>query len=507
MSSDVVLIDEPVPQVRRITLNRPEKRNALNHPLRGGILRALQEADADPSVRVMIIRGAGKCFSAGYELGAGNEGHELPFYTPGGDGHWPRHVTAGWMSIWELGKPVIAQVHGWCVGGGSDLALCADLVIASEDAQIGTPYARMWGAYLSGMWIYRLGLTRAKEYALTGKPLSGREAADIGLINEAVPFDRLEATVRARAQQLATIPASQLAAMKLIVNHAYEQMGVASTQTLGPILDGLMRNTPDALAFIDRMFAAAEMGFLRRTGVIKWLLDTGIRPRLPALRRLGIREMHPHVVWDYFTDHSLNKVARQLHNGYTFFLNDGGYGELSVNMKAQLLDSDFRLDPYVSPLPPDYYSWTEYQLRFTSDESRAVSVGLTGITGGLWNGTQRTVNGTLTVKPSYQLRASVGVQRTSGTLPGGSFVRAIWTGRANYSFTTNMFVDALAQYDAERDRLNLNVRFNLIHHPLSNLYLVWNEQRFTTDSSLDFPNGAPLPGRSFVVKLTHMLAL
>jgi enoyl-CoA hydratase len=114
----------------------------------------------------------------------------------------------------------------------------------------------MWGAYLSGMWIYRLGLTRAKEYALTGKPLSGREAADIGLINEAVPFDRLEETVRSRAEQLASIPASQLAAMKLVVNHAFENMGVSSTQTLGPILDGLMRNTPGALEFIER--AAAE---------------------------------------------------------------------------------------------------------------------------------------------------------------------------------------------------------------------------------------------------------
>ena len=144
------------------------------------------------------------------------------------------------------------QVHGWCVGGASDTALCGDLVIASEDARIGTPYSRMWGAYLSGMWLYRLGLTKAKEYALTGKALSGREAADIGLINEAVPFDKLEETVRERAEQLASIPASQLAAMKLVVNHAFENMGISSTQVLGPILDGLMRNTPDALAFVDR---------------------------------------------------------------------------------------------------------------------------------------------------------------------------------------------------------------------------------------------------------------
>jgi enoyl-CoA hydratase len=137
------------------------------------------------------------------------------------------------------------------VGGGSDFALCADLVIASDDAVIGTPYSRMWGSYLSGLWLYRLGLTRAKEFALTGKPLTGVQAAAIGLINESVPFADLERTVAERARQLVSIPASQLAAMKLIVNQAYENMGLAATQTLGPILDGLMRNTPDAVNFID----------------------------------------------------------------------------------------------------------------------------------------------------------------------------------------------------------------------------------------------------------------
>lgn len=248
-----------------------------------------------------------------------------------------------------------------------------------------------------------------------------------------------------------------------------------------------------------------DLGFLRRTGVMKWLLDTGIRPRFASLRQVGIREMHPHVVWDYYTDHSLHRVAKQFHNGYTFFFNNGGYSEVSVNLKAQLLERPFTLDPHLAPLAPDYYQWAEYQLRFTSDESRAISVGLTGITGGLWDGTQRTLNGSVTLKPSYHFRASLGLQRTSGRLPEGNFVRAIWTGRANYSFTTNMFVDALAQYDAEQDRLNLNVRFNFLHHPLSNLYVVWNEQRFTTDFPLGYPAGRPVPGRSVVVKLTQML--
>ncbi len=250
-----------------------------------------------------------------------------------------------------------------------------------------------------------------------------------------------------------------------------------------------------------------DLGFLRRTGVAKWMLDTGIRPRLASLRRLGVREMHPHVVWNYYTDHHLDRVARDLHSGYTFFLNNGGFTELSVNLKGQLLTDNFGLDPHVDSLPPGYYSWTEYQWRVTTDESRALSLGFTGITGGLWNGTQRTVNASLTAKPSYHLTASLGVQRTSGRLPGGRFVRAIWTGRANYSFTTDMFLDALTQYDAERHRLNLNLRFNFIHHPLSNLYLVWNEQRFTVATPLDYPLGTPPPGRSLVVKVTHMLSL
>jgi enoyl-CoA hydratase len=130
-------------------------------------------------------------------------------------------------------------------------------VIASEDARIGTPYARMWGCYLTGMWIYRLSLARCKWHALTGEPLSGKEAAEVELINRAVPFDVLETTVRELAEKLARLPLSQLAAMKLIVNQAYENMGLATTQLLGPVLDGYMRNTPDALRFVD---VAAEKG-------------------------------------------------------------------------------------------------------------------------------------------------------------------------------------------------------------------------------------------------------
>jgi enoyl-CoA hydratase len=226
---------------------------------------AVHAAVADAAVKVIVLRGAGRSFCAGFDFGGGFHHWDEQLTT---DGAWdpgkdfvfatapPAAPVPKFMSLWRSPKPVIAQVHGWCVGGGSDMALCADLVIASEDARIGTSYSRMWGSYLTGMWLYRLGLTKAKEYALSGKPLSGREAADIGLINGSVPFERLEQEVAERAGQLAGIPLSQLSAMKLIVNQAYDNMGLASTQALGPILDGLMRNTPDAAEFI--AFAESE---------------------------------------------------------------------------------------------------------------------------------------------------------------------------------------------------------------------------------------------------------
>jgi enoyl-CoA hydratase len=251
--------------VATITLNRPDQLNTIVPPMPDEVERAVGQATRDSDVKVIVLRGAGRSFCAGYNFAEGFEVWDEMIRT---DGEWDPgkdfafataqeiSPTQKFMSVWRSPKPVIAQVHGWCVGGGSDFALCADLVIASEDAQIGTPYSRIWGAYLSGMWIYRLGLAKAKYHALTGRPLSGREAADCGLINEAVPFSALEETVAALAVDLSAIPSSQLAAMKLVVNQAYENMGLSATQALGPILDGLMRNTPDGRRFID--VAASE---------------------------------------------------------------------------------------------------------------------------------------------------------------------------------------------------------------------------------------------------------
>jgi enoyl-CoA hydratase len=258
MSFETLLYDAEA-AVATITLNRPDRLNTIVPPMPEELERAVNAAVEDDGVKVIVLRGAGRSFCAGFDLGGGFHHWDERLTT---DGRWdpgkdfimataPSGPVPKFMSMWRSPKPVIAQVHGWCVGGGSDMALCADLVIASEDARIGTPYSRMWGCYLSGMWIYRLGLTRAKEYALTGKPFSGSEAAEVGLINEAVPFAELESHVRATADRLASVPLSQLAAMKLVVNQAFDNMGLASTQTIGPILDGLMRNTPDALRWIE----------------------------------------------------------------------------------------------------------------------------------------------------------------------------------------------------------------------------------------------------------------
>lgn len=225
MSTSLVLIDDPAPQVRRITLNRPEKRNALNHELRGGIIDGLREADQDPEVRVMIVRGAGKCFSSGYDLGGGNEGQEYPWYTPGGDGHWPRHVTQGWMSIWELAKPVIAQVHGFCLAGGSELATCCDLVYMADDAEMGYPAVR-FGVPDNHFHAWFVGMRKAMEMMVTGDSLSGKECVRLGWANDSVPADELEAKVLEVAKRITQVPADLVQLNKRVVHRQMEIMGL-----------------------------------------------------------------------------------------------------------------------------------------------------------------------------------------------------------------------------------------------------------------------------------------
>jgi enoyl-CoA hydratase len=248
----VILVDEPAPQVRRITLNRPEKRNALNHALRGELLHALQQGDADPEVRVQIVRGAGKCFSAGYELGGGNEGLELPFYTPGGDGQWPRHVTTGWMGIWDLAKPVIAQVHSYCLAGGSELATGCDLVYVAEDAQIGYPAVR-FGVPDMHFHSWLVGMRMAMEMMVTGDSISGIEAARLGWATRAYPAAELEERVVEMAKRIATLPPDIVQLNKRAVHRQMEIMGFRTALRAGTELCALGTHQQSFHEFIGRM--------------------------------------------------------------------------------------------------------------------------------------------------------------------------------------------------------------------------------------------------------------
>ncbi len=256
MQDDVILVDEPLPLVRRITMNRPEKRNSLIHPLRGAILDTLRVHDQDPDVSVTIIRGAGPSFSAGYDLGGGNEGKEMPYYTPGGEGSWPRHVTEGWMSIWDLAKPVIAQVHGYCLAGASELATGCDLVYMAEDAQMGYPAVR-FGVPDMHFHAWFLGMRKAMEMMLTGDSISGTQAVELGWANEAFPADELDARVLEVARRIAMVPAELLQLNKRVVHRQMDAMGMRAGIRAGTELCALGTHTTAMRQFVG---AARERG-------------------------------------------------------------------------------------------------------------------------------------------------------------------------------------------------------------------------------------------------------
>ncbi|MEX2292908.1 MAG: enoyl-CoA hydratase-related protein [Acidimicrobiales bacterium] len=230
--SDLVLIDDPTPHVRRLTLNRPEKRNALNHPLRGQLIEALHDADLDEDVHVTIIRGAGTSFSAGYDLGGGNEGHEYPHFTAPGEGQWPRHVTETWMGIWDLQMPVIAQVHGYCLAGGSELATGCDLVYVAEDAKMGYPAVR-FGVPDMQFHAWLLGMRSAMEMMVTGDSISGTEAVRLGWANRAFPEADLDDAVLAVAKRIALLPPDIVQLNKRTVHRAMDHMGLRQSIRAG----------------------------------------------------------------------------------------------------------------------------------------------------------------------------------------------------------------------------------------------------------------------------------
>jgi enoyl-CoA hydratase len=220
----VLLVDEPRPKVRRLTLNRPAKRNALDDALRGALFEALRAADRDRDVSVIVVRGAGPCFSAGYDLGAVN--HAVERSTAPLDGWWSRHVVANWFEMWDMPTPIIAQVHGWCLAGGSELAAACDLVYVAEDARIGYPPVRLMSPPDMQWQTWLMGLRRGMEALLTGDAMSGTEAVAAGMANRAFPERHLDDEVTAIAERIARIPPELLALNKRAAHRAMEAMGI-----------------------------------------------------------------------------------------------------------------------------------------------------------------------------------------------------------------------------------------------------------------------------------------
>jgi enoyl-CoA hydratase len=233
-----ILVDDPRPNVRRVTLNRPDKRNALANQLRGQLFQALEAADRDAEVHVTVLRGAGKCFSAGYDLALGNATHQ-PFFSSGGDGYWPRHVVEGAFRIWDLAKPVIAQVHGYCLAGGSELMAACDLAYVSEDAQIGYPPVRLMSPPDNQFHPWMAGMRNAMELMLTGDAVSGAEAVRMGLANRCFANEALEEGVLEIAERIAKIPPDLQQLNKRSVHRAMDIMGMRAAIRAGTEIQAL----------------------------------------------------------------------------------------------------------------------------------------------------------------------------------------------------------------------------------------------------------------------------
>jgi enoyl-CoA hydratase len=242
--------------VATLTLNRPERLNAITPELIADFREALARAQADGDVRVVRLRGAGRGFCAGYDIGWGSrsmtEAEAGVPWDPIADYETMRGFVDAYMALWRSPKPVVAQVHGACVAGGTDFALCSDLIVCAEDCRIGYPPARVWGSPTTAMWMYRLGLERSKRLLLTGDAIDGRRAVEWGLASEAVPAAELDDAGLALARRVALLPHNQAHMMKLLVNQAFEQMGLHTTQLVGTLLDGAARHTPEGVAFTER---------------------------------------------------------------------------------------------------------------------------------------------------------------------------------------------------------------------------------------------------------------
>lgn len=271
-------------RVAYIILNRPDRLNAINDEMPPEIERAVQRADSDPNVHVMILEGAGKAFCSGYDLSEYGEQNstssviqDMP-WDPIQDYQFMWRNTQHFMALWRAMKPVICKVHGFAVAGGSDIALCADMTIMAEDAEIGYMPTRVWGTPTTAMWVQRLGPEKAKRMLFTGDKINGVEAENMGLILKSVPKAKLNEEVELLAQRMATVPINQLAMQKMLVNQAMETSGLMQTQKMATLFDGISRHSPEGIAFKQRVEKVGWKQAVeeRDTGSFDWTKNRSI---------------------------------------------------------------------------------------------------------------------------------------------------------------------------------------------------------------------------------------
>mgnify|MGYP003972295707 FL=1 len=273
-------------RIARITLNRPEVMNAIDDDLPRLLSEAVNRADQDPKVHVMILSGEGKAFCAGYDLSYYAEGasqnkvvQDMP-WDPMQDYQFMWANTQHWMSMFRALKPVICKVHGFAVAGGSDIALCADLTIMADTAKIGYMPTRVWGCPTTAMRVYRLGPEKAKRMMFTGDKITGREAADMGLVLQSVPEAELDETVEALASRMARVPVNQLAMQKMVINQTMEAT-LNQTQRLATVFDGITRHSPEGLNFLARVDQVGWKQAVqeRDEGSFDWTANQPMPPR------------------------------------------------------------------------------------------------------------------------------------------------------------------------------------------------------------------------------------
>ncbi len=278
------VIFEKEGRVGRITLNRPDVLNAIDQDLPEELADCVARANADEAIHVIVLSGAGRAFCAGYDLtayastaGPNDVTQEMP-WDPMKDYAFMRRNTELFMSLWRSYRPVICKVHGYAVAGGSDIALCSDLVVMAETAKIGYMPARVWGCPTTAMWVYRLGAEGAKRMLFTGDKIDGREAERIGLIHKAVTDEALDEEVEALAERLCSVPVNQLMMQKLMINQAIDAMGLQNTQMIATVFDGITRHSPEGQNFKKRSEAVGWQEAVRDRdrGTYDWTADRPI---------------------------------------------------------------------------------------------------------------------------------------------------------------------------------------------------------------------------------------